>query len=132
MDEAAGVSRERPKLFAVERSSRLRALVWRRLRRGWSPASIAGRLPISYPDDQACRVSREAIYQWAYVQPVHPGQGADQSADWAKGSPWRASSDAGAADPRAPLHRRTPRRGHRPGTAWALGGRSCDVESRTW
>jgi hypothetical protein len=31
------------------------------LRGGWSPASIAGRLPADYPDDDACRVSHEAI-----------------------------------------------------------------------
>ena len=60
-DEAAGVARERPKLFAVERSPRLRAVVCQQLRGGWSPASIAGRLPTDYPDDQACRVSHEAI-----------------------------------------------------------------------
>jgi hypothetical protein len=38
-----------------------------RLRGGWSPASIAGRLAIDYPDNQACRVSHEAIYQWVYA-----------------------------------------------------------------
>jgi IS30 family transposase len=27
-------------------------------------------LPTDYPDDQACRVSHEAIYQWVYAQPV--------------------------------------------------------------
>jgi IS30 family transposase len=54
----------------VERSPRLRAVVCRQLRGGWSPASIAGRLPTDYPDDQACRVSHEAIYQWVYAQPV--------------------------------------------------------------
>lgn len=69
-DEAACAARERPKRFAVERSPRLRAVVCRQLRGGWSPASIAGRLPIDYPDDQACRVSHEAIYQWVYAQPV--------------------------------------------------------------
>jgi transposase, IS30 family len=69
-DEAAGVGRERPKLFAVERSARLRAVVCRQLRGGWSPASIAGRLATDYPEDQACRVSQEAIYQWVYAQPV--------------------------------------------------------------
>ena len=42
----------------------------RLLRLGWSPASIAGRLPGEYPDDEACRVSHEAIYQWVYAQPV--------------------------------------------------------------
>jgi IS30 family transposase len=40
------------------------------LRQGWSPASIAGRLPIDYRVDQACRVSHEAIYQWIYATPV--------------------------------------------------------------
>ena len=69
-DEAAGMARQRPRLFAVERSARLRAVVCRQLRRGWSPASVAGRLPIDYPDDHACRVSHEAIYQWVYAQPV--------------------------------------------------------------
>ena len=69
-DGAAGAARGRPKVFAVERSARLRALVCRQLRGGWSPASIAGRLAIDYPEDQACRVSHEAIYQWVYAQPV--------------------------------------------------------------
>jgi IS30 family transposase len=69
-DMTAGVSRQRPKVFAVERSPRLRAVVHQQLRGGWSPASIAGRLPIDYPDDQDCRVSHEAIYQWVYAQPV--------------------------------------------------------------
>jgi hypothetical protein len=36
----------------------------------WLPASIAGRLPYDYRDDQAVRVSHEAIYQWIYAQPV--------------------------------------------------------------
>jgi IS30 family transposase len=69
-DTAAGIGRERPKLFAVERSARLREVVGELLQAGWSPASIAGRLPRDYPGDQACRVSHEAIYQWVYAQPV--------------------------------------------------------------
>ena len=68
--EAACAGRERPKLFAVERSARLRAVVCRQLRQGWSPASIAGRLPTEYAADESCRVSHEAIYQWVYAQPV--------------------------------------------------------------
>ena len=68
--EAAALSRERPKRLAVDRHPRLRAVVHRMLVGGWSPASIAGRLPIDYPDDQACRVSHEAIYTWVYAQPV--------------------------------------------------------------
>ena len=54
--EAARAGRERPKLFAVERSPRLRAVVCRQLRQGWSPASIAGRLPTEYAADESCRV----------------------------------------------------------------------------
>jgi transposase, IS30 family len=69
-DEVAAAARTRPKKLAVERSPRLRAIVSHLLRKGWSPASIAGRLPIDYPDDQACRVSHEGIYQWIYAQPV--------------------------------------------------------------
>ena len=42
-DTAARAGRERPKLFAVERSPRLRAVVCQQLRDGWSPATIAGR-----------------------------------------------------------------------------------------
>ena len=33
-------------------------MVTERLRSGWSPASIAGRLPQLVPDDQACREPR--------------------------------------------------------------------------
>jgi len=54
-DQVACVVRARPKRLAVERSPRLRAVVGRQLRAGWSPASIAGRLVTDYPDDQACR-----------------------------------------------------------------------------
>ena len=52
----ATMSRARPKLFAVERSARLRAIVTGRLRSGWSSASIAGSLPELIADYQACRV----------------------------------------------------------------------------
>lgn len=69
-DAQARAGRERPKKLAVDRSPRLRAIVADLLKEGWSPASIAGRLPIDYAGDQACRVSHEAIYQWIYAQPV--------------------------------------------------------------
>jgi IS30 family transposase len=69
-DEAARAGRVRPKLLAVDRSPRLRAVVTFLLRQGWSPASIAGRLPTDYPGEQACRVSHEAIYSWIYATPV--------------------------------------------------------------
>jgi len=69
-DTAAATARCRPKLFAVDRSPRLRKVVIEWLRAGWSPASIAGRLPELAAGDNAVRVSHEAVYQWVYAQPV--------------------------------------------------------------
>ena len=66
----AAQSRARPKVRKVDRVSGLRALVAGLLRRGWSPASIAGRLPIDDAQDEALRVSHEAISSWVYAQPV--------------------------------------------------------------
>ncbi|MCW3693605.1 IS30 family transposase, partial [Burkholderia cenocepacia] len=35
---------------------------------GWSPAQIANRLKIDFPDDDSMRISHEAIYQALYIQ----------------------------------------------------------------
>ena len=43
-------------------------MVTQLLKGGWSPASIAGRLPRDYRDDQAVRVSHEAIYRSLFIQ----------------------------------------------------------------
>jgi IS30 family transposase len=40
----------------------------RRWARAWSPAQIAHRLPVDFPDDKSMRISHEAIYQALYVQ----------------------------------------------------------------
>lgn len=69
-DRVAGRSRARPKVLAVDRNPRLRQVVVGLLRLGWSPPAIAGRLPIDHPDDEAVRVSHEAIYTWVYAQPT--------------------------------------------------------------
>jgi IS30 family transposase len=48
------------------RDDRLVAYVCDKLRAGWTPQLIAGRLPIDHPDDPAMRVCAETIYQWIY------------------------------------------------------------------
>src|SRR5215213_435251 len=40
----------------------------RRWARAWRPEQIARRLPIDFPDDEAMRISHEAIYQALFVQ----------------------------------------------------------------
>lgn len=37
-----------------------------RLRQGWTPEEIAGRLPIDFPTDPRMRVSHETLYSWVY------------------------------------------------------------------
>ena len=69
-DGGARVGRARPKALAVDRSPRLRAVVTKLLRDGWSPGSVAGRLPVDFPAEDALRVSHEAVYTWVYAQPV--------------------------------------------------------------
>ena len=111
-------------MFAVERSPRLRAVVWRQLRGGWSPASIAGRLATDYPDDQACRVSHEAIYQWVYAQPV---------STLARELIGLRTARTARKGGRRPVYiDDRPGGGGGPPGPGALGGRPCDVESRTW
>jgi IS30 family transposase len=43
----------------------------------WSPEQIARRLPLDFPDDDAMRISHEAIYQALYVQ--KPGRAAPRA-----------------------------------------------------
>jgi IS30 family transposase len=69
-DRDAATRRTRPKSRAVDARPGVRQMVTRLLKRGWSPASIAGRLRRDHPDGDAETVSHEAIYQWVYAQPV--------------------------------------------------------------
>src|SRR3954466_4776544 len=96
-DAAARAGRERPKLFAVERSPRLRAVVCQQLRDGWSPASIAGRLPTQYAAAESCRGSHEAISEGVFAQRVPPGAG-----EWTRLRTARPARKGGRRPPRAP------------------------------
>lgn len=49
------------------RQDRLVDYVRERLRRGWTPAEIAGRLPLEFGDDALMRVSHETLYAWIYA-----------------------------------------------------------------
>lgn len=58
---------ERSHQPARMRSDRLVGYVRDRLRRGWTPEEIAGRLPIEFPNDTQMRVSHETLYAWIYA-----------------------------------------------------------------
>src|SRR4051794_17040755 len=129
-ETAACAGRERPKRFAVERSPRLRAVVCQQLRDGWSPASIAGRLPVEYAADESYRVSHEAIYQWVYAQPV-----ATLARELIRLRTARTARKGGRRPPpaprlREPVYLDAPGRGHRPPGPRALGGRPGDRPRR--
>jgi IS30 family transposase len=57
-------SHRRPRL----KTDSLRQYVKKRIRLGWSPELIAGRLAIEHPE---LSISHEAIYQWIYQEATH-------------------------------------------------------------
>jgi transposase, IS30 family len=69
----AARDRQRPKTRKLDADPLLRAQVIARLRAGWSPDQIAGRLRRDQPAEQAGQVadtvSHEAIYTWLYALP---------------------------------------------------------------
>ena len=67
-DQAAAVTRARPKPSKLATDPRLRAAVKDGLRRKLSPEQISHRLPVDFPDDESMRVSTETIYQALYFQ----------------------------------------------------------------
>ncbi len=48
-------------------SERLWAWTAERLRRGWSPLPICGRLRLEHPGDETMRCCPETLYRWVYA-----------------------------------------------------------------
>jgi transposase, IS30 family len=67
-DERAEKLMARPKPRKLETSPCLLKAVEAGLEQNWSPAQIAKRLRLDYPDNAAMRVSHETIYQALYIQ----------------------------------------------------------------
>ncbi len=67
-DERAEQLMARPKPRKLETSPCLLKAVEAGLEQDWSPAQIARRLRLDYPDNAAMRVSHETIYQALYIQ----------------------------------------------------------------
>jgi len=65
----AAAARRRPKTRKLDVDPALRTAVLHRLRAGYSPDQVAGRLRHEHPAEQACWVSHEAIYTWIYALP---------------------------------------------------------------
>jgi hypothetical protein len=57
-----------PKRCLLAINDRLRGLVAAKLNADWSPEQISGWLKSHYPEDEAMRVSHEAIYRTLFVQ----------------------------------------------------------------
>ena len=66
--QRADANAARPKIARLAGNERLRVEVQTRLEDEHSPAQIAGRLRVDFPDDPEMWVSHETIYQSLYVQ----------------------------------------------------------------
>jgi IS30 family transposase len=67
-DKRAWQNARRPKRCVLASRPRLQQVVAARLKRNWSPEQIARWLKLTYPHDEAMRVSHETIYRSLYIQ----------------------------------------------------------------
>ena len=120
-ERAAKKCRRRPKDRKLDTDPYLRLVVVELLKLGWSPQQITGRLPLEHPDDQAVRVSHEAVYGWIYALPKgelarqglalrsgrtrrKPAHGRIPKAPRIAGMRWIEERPADAADRQVPGH----------------------------
>ena len=68
-DVAASTRARRPKPSRLETNFALRQAVLQRLELDWSPEQIAASLRLDFPDEEAMRISHEAIYRTIYIGP---------------------------------------------------------------
>jgi IS30 family transposase len=72
-DYANDCAKERSKIVRCQKKIIKGGLLYReidqRLKSGFKPDVIAGRLKLEYPDDLAYHISHEAIYQYVYAHP---------------------------------------------------------------
>lgn len=59
-------------ILSKSKNQKLLDYVIEKLKLGWSPEQISGRLTEDYPKDKSMRISYEAIYQYIYAQ-IHRG-----------------------------------------------------------
>jgi IS30 family transposase len=67
--QARRVSKKPRRPRKLETNQKLREVVVEHLQLRWSPAQIAKRLRILYPDDITMQISHEAIYAYIYIHP---------------------------------------------------------------
>jgi len=128
------VGRHRPKLRKLDARPQLRSDVVSRLRAGYSPDQVAGRLRYEHPGEQARWVSHESIYTWIYALPT--GELARQGILLRSGRTRRrgrgrtTAPGARIVGMRSIDDRPTEVTGRQVPGHWE--GEPCDVESRTW
>lgn len=63
-DWQAQLRRKESKAAFVQHSQRVWSYVQAKLKQGWSPEQIAGRMRVDHPDEPEMRISHETIYAW--------------------------------------------------------------------
>ncbi len=67
--------KNRGNTFKLDKYKELKEYVIKKLKLGWSPEQISGRIKKKYPRNRIMRISPEAIYQYVYAQIHRNGNG---------------------------------------------------------
>jgi len=66
---------KRGNITILSKNQKLCNYIIEKLKLGWSPEQISGRLTKDYPKDKSIHISHEAIYQYVYAQVYRGGNG---------------------------------------------------------